>query len=361
MWLALATVLGWSVFVHAPFANLDRSWAHGLSLVHLDGYRFGADVVFNYGPLGFVARPVVGTGALYPLAVLGTLVLTATAAWLVLATLDLLHDRGHVNGVLTLLIMLVAPLENLLIEMVVVFGAVWAVLYRRRRGALSVPVVFALGVGTILLGLIKVSVLLPAVAVLAVVAASSGRRPVGAAAAGGIVGFTVGWIGTGQSVSDVVAWLEGSAQVALGHVSAMNLDDPSRRWEYVAVGLLCVSGVFLVVDGGTRDRVTRREYIGVILTALAGCVIGWFVVRQGFTRHGARTRLVFFTMAWMLIGWAPWPRLSTERKRAVSLTIAACSGVLRGRGGIAESAGEPRDADRGRRRGRSAGDIGVVS
>src|SRR5207248_9608359 len=40
-----------------PGALLDRSFPLGISLAHVNGLRFGKDIVFTYGPLGFLASP----------------------------------------------------------------------------------------------------------------------------------------------------------------------------------------------------------------------------------------------------------------------------------------------------------------
>ena len=56
LFLALWTIVPWrpaAVSGDAPY--LDPSWVVVLHLAFLDGLAFGEDIVFTYGPWGFVA------------------------------------------------------------------------------------------------------------------------------------------------------------------------------------------------------------------------------------------------------------------------------------------------------------------
>jgi hypothetical protein len=50
---ALLTTVIFS-FPNKPSFDLDASWRMALSQFFIDGLQFGQDVVFTYGPLGFV-------------------------------------------------------------------------------------------------------------------------------------------------------------------------------------------------------------------------------------------------------------------------------------------------------------------
>lgn len=330
-WIVAATMLGWSLFDHVPYVDLDRSWAHGLHLVHLEGHRFGDDVVFNYGPLGFIARPVAGTGAVYALGVLGTLVLTVIAAVLVYATLVSMSVRHVVVGPATAAIMLVAPFENLLVETLLVLGAVALVRARAHTPTGLVRIAALAGVSVVALALIKVSVGLPGLFVVVVTTWVSVRATVASIVAMGTTLLVV-WVGTGQSLRDLLQWLRGTAELASGHVSAMNVGDGSRWWEYVVVAVIVVIGAVLVFDAKSRRslKLKASQRASTVVAVAVAVIIGWFVFRQGFTLHGPRTRLAFFAAAWILVGLAPWRRLSEQRRIGlVALTaVAACCFVI---------------------------------
>lgn len=52
--LTLLTYDNWTVFNTPALGDVDGSWSIGLNLVRLLGLRFGTEVVFTYGPLGFL-------------------------------------------------------------------------------------------------------------------------------------------------------------------------------------------------------------------------------------------------------------------------------------------------------------------
>ena len=60
-----AALVALPLAVTTPEVGLDGSWRLGLSLAAQQGLHFGTDVVFSYGPLGFLAEP----NLVYPLGV----------------------------------------------------------------------------------------------------------------------------------------------------------------------------------------------------------------------------------------------------------------------------------------------------
>ncbi|MCP5531046.1 MAG: hypothetical protein H7A44_11470, partial [Opitutaceae bacterium] len=49
-----------------PSVNLDASWRMALGKFLMDGKQFGTEVVFTYGPLGFLmGKTYYGSGFLY--------------------------------------------------------------------------------------------------------------------------------------------------------------------------------------------------------------------------------------------------------------------------------------------------------
>ncbi len=83
--LVLAVVT-WPVASVAPTTGLDPSWRIGLALAFRDRLAWGDDIVFSYGPLGFlenplnVATPGLVLALLWTFAVQATLMLTIILA-----------------------------------------------------------------------------------------------------------------------------------------------------------------------------------------------------------------------------------------------------------------------------------------
>ncbi len=72
---ALATailVLAWPFRSQFPRVTLDLSWKMGLHQAARDGLAFGRDIVFTYGPLGFLSWPTPFIGPTSVLAFVAT-------------------------------------------------------------------------------------------------------------------------------------------------------------------------------------------------------------------------------------------------------------------------------------------------
>ena len=53
----LIAILAWPSWQLGAEAGLDRSWYTGLVLAHVDGLRFGKEIGYTYGPLGYLVTP----------------------------------------------------------------------------------------------------------------------------------------------------------------------------------------------------------------------------------------------------------------------------------------------------------------
>ncbi len=83
--MSLSTLLLFPKIDLYPAADPDSSWKAGLVMAHAHGLRFGRDLVFTYGPLGFVGHPVLwGTRSLLAIAAafiaVGVLIFAGTRA-----------------------------------------------------------------------------------------------------------------------------------------------------------------------------------------------------------------------------------------------------------------------------------------
>src|SRR5258706_7290444 len=77
--VAAVALLAWP-FRTLPAASLDLSWEIGLHQAAAAGLRFGHDIVFTYGPLGFLAFPTPFVGPTSALAFVAMLLLVLAAA-----------------------------------------------------------------------------------------------------------------------------------------------------------------------------------------------------------------------------------------------------------------------------------------
>lgn len=79
------TLLAWPIIAKPIATGLDQSWQIALHLAMWDRLRQGVDIVFTYGPLGFlsVPEPYLGASSLLALLATGAVYLGLVTALLV--------------------------------------------------------------------------------------------------------------------------------------------------------------------------------------------------------------------------------------------------------------------------------------
>lgn len=278
--LAIA-VLSWPSPSIEPIPGLDGSWMIGLQLAFHDGLNYGSDVVFTYGPLGFL-RPQV---AVYPWP------LRLSFAWLTLMQLALVGAllwtfRAGLRSwwLAAPCALAVAIIQN---EGPVVIGLILAVALiagrvRDVRAATALSALLGVATGLELLGKLNAGVVLLGLVLVTAATASLHRAriartllltvPASAASA---------WLITGQAVGDLPGYVSGALAVSSGYANAMILVWPGKGWHLaVALGLGLVGAVIAYRSG---LRLPRRARVGLVLAWL-----GFFFLafKSGFVRHG---------------------------------------------------------------------------
>jgi len=81
-------------FPTPPARGLDPSWSMSLLYFHQRGLEFGRDVIFTYGPLGFLLAPTYFGHVPLVRALWDLLVIVISRASLVLVMEILRHSRG---------------------------------------------------------------------------------------------------------------------------------------------------------------------------------------------------------------------------------------------------------------------------
>ena len=233
--VALVVVaLSWP-FRSLPAFTMDVSWQVGLHQAADQGLRFGQDLVFTYGPLGFLAWPTPFTGATSSLAFI-----VSVAIYLAMVVLLLGAARRMFPLVVAIVVVLLfarilgylGPSETL---QVIVF-AVGVDLIRRDRVARPAVVATLLGAlaAAALLGKLNIGLSVAAMTVVVVLAISP-RRLSGflVFSAAFVATFLAFWLATGQPLSDLVPYVKGSMEIISGYSDAMSRNGPGGRWIYV--------------------------------------------------------------------------------------------------------------------------------
>jgi hypothetical protein len=317
---AAIMLVAWQTFPLVPAPGGDSSWGAGLAMAIHDGLTFGSQVVFTYGPLGFLDVSPLWFDHLGLLAFVYIVLMRFGLATALYAGAR--QNFGPVGAFL--LAAVVASVDGELPEMVIVLIlSVWiATRVTDRRRLL----LFTLAIGAFagFESLTKVSYGL-AIAVMeaALVLSLPGRRRdyVAAAAAGFVVTFLVFWLVLGQAISALPAYVENSGQIVSGYAAAMSSGvAPGFYWQFTAAFLLLGLGLWAAwhttADGRPRQR------LGV---ALLWAVFWFFAFKESFVRWDSPHATALFVAAlggFLAFRWRRDHRWAALVGTATMLTLA---------------------------------------
>jgi len=309
--VSIAAAACWPPRSVAALPGLDPSWRYLLTAAHGRHLRFGHDLVFTYGPLGWLFSPAAAS---WPQLVASTAV-TAAVLLVGFAALRSLLRRALPPGLCHLAVLAAASLisvgtAELLATMVVLVALARLADLDRPVGPVAVGVAGVVG-GVALTTKFGVGELLVAVGLVLAVgsagATAAGDTGAGDGAAGdgaagdtaaGVrsraasrvlgwavavaAGFAAAWVGSGQRLGDVVGFVRGSAEIQRGYQTAMVFDAPGRSGEAVGdavalVALLAGCVVLLVRARGRRVRAAALAAVAVV----AVC----YDLLQAYVRH----------------------------------------------------------------------------
>ncbi len=300
----LVALLGWQIGFQTPGAGLDPSWNAGLAMAAEQGLRFGKEVVFTYGPLGFLNSRIVFFSGL------GVLSFLYAAALYVLFCVGLVWAlRRALPLVLTLVVafLAVAWLPMPLVEvglLTAVFACFWLLDAQRTEWELWVFVVAAATFAAPA-ALIKLSTgpLVAVILLIALLGARAGGRRIAAYVVLFAAEVTVLWLASGQSLGDVPAFVGHTIEISGGYSSAMLRSTDVAAWKVTAAVVAAIgSGLALVAAAwlwGGRDRATR--WAGTAIAAL----VSFAIYKEGVVRVDAGHLTVLFANAavvWVAVG-----------------------------------------------------------
>jgi hypothetical protein len=313
--------LTWPVETLVPGPGVDSSWRAGLSMAAHQSLDFGQEVVFSYGPLGFLAYPYLyypvsaALAALYvsalQVAFAGSLLWVSRASFgfLGAALIALAISKMAILALPTTL--LVAPLAFL-----------WCA-YAIRRG--SDRWFLAITVGGGLVGafelLIRLNVGIVVLALCAVTLAMERERRfrnLAVFVVSGVGSFFVFWLAAGQDVRAVPDYLRYSFEIVSGYSNAMSFEDSGLKWEYFAAAAVAAVVLFM----GWRNTAGWSRS-GRLKLLVLGAVLAYATFKQGFVRHDVSHSGVWFISAAVVLVALAW-----RRDRRVETALALVSALL---------------------------------
>jgi hypothetical protein len=284
--------------------GLDEGWRAGLAMAAHQRLHFGSDLIFTYGPLGFLQ----GGGLFYTgTAILSSLFNAVSHVVVIVVVLWRLRRsfQPWIAIVVTLLfaelVRYVGTADTLVIPVIVLGTAVIEKDASPRLQRWIVPILAACSALAFLMK-VNVGVSVIAASVLVVWFASPGRfrseLHYGALTA---VLFAAGWIASGNRVGDIPTWLVGVYQISSGYPAAMGAEYGARI-DYLLIPVPIVTVAVLAYLSARALSRSRKVVLGLV----AGSVMYVFF-RHAFVRHDYNGVDFFIAslIAALALSWRP--------------------------------------------------------
>lgn len=308
-----------------PAPGLDNSWRAVIN-GSVGWLQHGDDIIFNYGPLGFLDTPVLVSRGRF---VLSVVALLAVGIWT--WRLAFVAMRKLVPGLWAAVIAVVIVASAFATGPAnAVVGTSLALALgllvsppgedRRRTTALYV----ALCVVGSLVVLVKFSNGVAILGLVGVCAVFAGRPRliverllIGAVAVpASFLGF---WLLAGQRVGNIPEWVWGSMETVHGYGEAMSLEYGPIVLGYV--GLVLVLGLIVRQLAALAPALSLSTRLGV-LAASAGVML--FAVKSGFTRHDSHEAIFFGVALVAAVAFVSICHARGTSSRSSQVVIAIC-------------------------------------
>jgi hypothetical protein len=300
-------LLTWVSLPLTPVPGFDPSWQAALHMGANGTYAWGRDIIWTYGPLGFLKVPTywyAGTGAL-------AVAYTTVLRLVLLVVLWRSARRSFTGlGAAVLLALVAANLGDPVLPLAFA-AACWFL----RPGADEQPAALRIGGAAVagsvtameLLAKVNTGATLLALGLVALVSIATGRRrrlELAAAYAGSLGATLLAlWLVAGQPLGALVDYFRTAASIVSGYGAAMGSGSPALAWQYAAFILTFGAGLAGAVLASAAWP--RRARIGL---AAAWITLAFFSFKAGFVRHdAAHSALCFWALLGALVA-IPWPR-----------------------------------------------------
>ena len=271
-------LLTWPFFGLAPSAGIDPSWVEGLYMAADRGLDFGTQIVFSFGPLGFLDFP----GAY--LVDLGRLAFAWSALVHLFFCVSLLWASRRAFGLLVGLAITVFAASMPFSDPVLIGAAVVCAAALLDEWSSRSRLAFALVAGALagmqLLGSLRAGPVLVVMALAVLLGLPGRRRILPAFAAALVVSFLVFWFATGQGLGNLDDYALNTASVLSGYSASMVYVLPGRWWQFPGFALGIAVLVVLAIAAGRRWDAPRRVGLLVMVAAVAFLMFKHAVVRS---------------------------------------------------------------------------------
>lgn len=278
LWGLAIAAATWPFSSLAPGAGLDPSWIAGLYMATERGLDAGTQIVFTYGPLGFLGFPTfyeIDLGRLaFAWSLLAHIVLCVSLLWAARRAF------GFAAGILVATCAAVTPSPDPLLLAAAVVGAAAILGEWSARARMALVVVGGALAGMQLLGSLRAGPTLVAMGVAVLVGMPERRRTVPAFFGALLLSFAVFWLATGQGFGNLDDYVVNTADVVGGYSASMVFLQPGHWWQTPAL-LVALATLAILCADAVRDRDNWRR-AGLVLLVLA---VGFLMFKHAVVRE----------------------------------------------------------------------------
>ncbi len=280
--LAATVLIAWPVSDVPLEPGLAISWRVALHEAAGRGMAFGPDVLFTYGPLGYLAVARFFGAATGSAAVFATFAMSAA---LLVTSAAILGSRSTL-AITVVAVVAVARLsaivDPMIAPVIMVLGFVSYLAHRPAVGPGAALALVGLGVVCGITMLVKFNAgvtILGIVGVTFVTLVLQRSRYAPIVLLSTLISIVVCWLAAGQDVAALTGFLSGSWDLASGYSAAMSL--PVEPWQIIAA--LLVAGLLLGTAYRSSAGLARYARARLILSV---AVVAFFAWKHGVVRQG---------------------------------------------------------------------------
>jgi hypothetical protein len=312
---AMGVVIGivtWPLATAEPMIGIDPSWVTGLHMAARERLSFGDDIVFTFGPLGFLGfpEPYLGWTSAAGLAFVGTAHLGATIGMFHLARRRL---GDLVAATLVLATAFAFPwIAGWTLVGVLIFlaSAVAVVRSRDSRTETWYALLMGVAVGVVCLGKLNIAITGLVIAGIGVlVTARDRRRSLLIFTASSVMTFGLLWFASGQSLGGLPTYLRSAVEFSAGYGQSMGLFDPQEL-----LGLSLGAAATVVIAGLVAMRLADLPRKTQLALWVLFALMAFSSFKGGFTRQGIG--MVVFVVTLLAL----WPAFVPARSAVVTCT-----------------------------------------
>jgi hypothetical protein len=311
--------LTWPTASATAKIGIDVSWIVGLHLAARRELLFGRDIVFTFGPLGFLGSPQPY------IAWTSVAALLFVAAVHFTACLTLLHLARQTLGLPKATVLVLAAaftfpwIAGWGLYGILLFAAVATALYRRRERPTEILFAVALGLAIGVAGLGKFNVAIVGMVIAVLGVASTARSPLRSIAAFGVaaaITIVILWLATGQRLADLPVYVSSGVDLSVGYSQSMGATYPQTEW---MSGVALLATFVLIGVFWRRASTLPRRDCAVLCVITAVTILAAY--KGGFTRAGVGVGIYLATLL------AIWPVVA-PRERSWAAAGIPLAGIM---------------------------------